>query len=653
MLLKRKTIISVLLFSIFIFSNVYHGLEEKNLIDEVIKIGGDNNYPPYEFVDKSGNYKGFNVDIMRAVAIELGIEIELIPMSWERAIYSLKQGKIDAIQGMTITPLREEMFDFTQELVTNSQNIFVMKNTSHITDLEDLAGVKVSFQTGDVTDEILAKVPDIIPIEKENQMEALESLFKGEVEAFMGNRLTGIYYIQKKGFTENVKIVGEPMYVTQYSSAVKKDNKELLTLLNTGIEAIKKNGTYDKIYKKWFGEEVLESSKKWQRLLYVTLLVLLIASILIGIIIYWNRCLKKEVKNRTREIEESKAKLDQSDRFKGKVIDSIVGGIIAFDETGKVTKANSVAESFLEVNIKEGQTLDELGLYTRLPAEAFEDTIEGKSWRSNMEWEMKDGDIRYVDCSVVPIKGPDKIEGLILLIYDMTNERELYDLAKHNDKMQALGKLSAGVAHELRNPLTSIKAFIDMLPDKIDNNEFMDELTKIVPKEVNRLDNLVSTLLDYSKPKASMPQKNILKNVLSEIIVLLKQKLNEKKIIVKEEGTDIEFWADTSQFKQIMINILLNSIDAIKENGVISISGSIEGKRAIITVTDNGCGMSQYVLNKVFEPFFTSKKHGYGIGLSITQQLVNENRGEVYIHSEEGVGTSITINLPVAKPTCD
>lgn len=525
---KKYIILFILILAIFSLSTVAYGIDETDSTDKVIRIGGDDNYPPYEYVDRNGNYKGFNVDIMRAVAIELGIDIELVPMDWETALYSLRQRDIDAIQGMTITPSRDEMFDFTQELVTNSQNIFVMKNTTHITELEDLSGVRVSFQSGDVTDEILAKVPDIIPVEKENQMEALDALFAGEVEAFVGNRLTGIYYIQKKGLEGKVKLVGEPMLVTQYSAAVKKGDKELLALLNEGIDAIKKNGAYDKIYKKWFGEEILESGRKWRQLLYISLLVLLVASIIIGIIIYWNRSLRREVENRTKEI------------------------------------------------------------------------------------------------------------------------KELYELAKHDDKMRALGKLSAGVAHELRNPLTSIKVFIDMLPNKLDNPEFVEELTKIVPKEINRLNSLVNTLLDYSKPKVPVPKENNLKDILTEILVLLKQKINEKKIILEESGTDIWFLADTSQFKQIMINIIINSIDAIKEKGIISITGRIEEKNAIIIIKDNGIGMSEDVLNKVYEPFFTSKKSGYGIGLSITHQLVKENKGEISIESTEGVGTTTTISLPTA-----
>ncbi len=118
MLTKKNIILFILIIAIFSSPTFAYGIGETNLTGKVIRIGGDNNYPPYEFVDKDGNYRGFNVDIMRAVAIELGIDIELIPMKWEKAIYLLHQGEIDAIQGMIKTPLREEMFDFTQELVT-------------------------------------------------------------------------------------------------------------------------------------------------------------------------------------------------------------------------------------------------------------------------------------------------------------------------------------------------------------------------------------------------------------------------------------------------------------------------------------------------------------------------------------------------------
>lgn len=405
----------LLVFTTFISLTLYlllpnFALAIQDFNERPLKIGGDNNYPPYEFVDSNNNFRGFNVDIIRAVAIELGLEIELIPNSWEDTMELLKAGEIDAIQGMTITPERDKIYDFTDEIVINSQNIFVLQNTGNIASIDDLKDKKVAIQAKDVTKEILSGISNISIIEKVNQQEALQALLSGEVDAYVGNRLTGIYYVQSFGLTESVKIVGVPLYSTKYSIAVQSGNSELLQLLNSGIRAIKDNGTYEKIYKKWFGEAIPDISQKWRKLLYITLIALFFSIILIYIIYYWNKTLKKEVEIRTKEII------------------------------------------------------------------------------------------------------------------------ELNNIAMNNDKMQSLGKLSAGIAHELRNPLTSIKAFVDLIPLKFEDEAFREELIKIVPKEINRLNDLVGSLLDYSKPKNPNPKKILLDDVLSDVLTLLRQKINEKKI---------------------------------------------------------------------------------------------------------------------------
>ncbi|WMM25356.1 transporter substrate-binding domain-containing protein [Tissierella sp. MB52-C2] len=520
---RQSLIILIIIFSIFTlgFTNDIQDIKMKPL-----KIGGDNNYPPYEFIDNNQNFRGFNVDIIRAIAIELGLEIELIPNDWDNTMISLKNGEIDGIQGMTITPERSRTYDFTEEIVINSQNIFVLKDTSYIKDIRDLDGKRVAIQANDVTNEIIRSIPNLDIIEKVNQLEALESLLSGEVDAFIGNRLTGIFYVQTFDLTETVKIVGEPLYTTKYSIAVKKGDTELLNILNTGLKAIKDNGTYDKIYTKWFGENIFDVSQKWKNLFSTALVALLLSSIFIYVIYYWNRRLKEEVDIRTKEV-------------------------IA-----------------------------------------------------------------------------------------------LNNIAMQNDKMQSLGKLSASIAHELRNPLTSIKAFVDLIPLKYEDERFRDELIKVVPNEVKRLDELVSSLLDYSKPKSPKPSKIILDNILSEILTLLKQKIREKNIQIFTKSTDICFYADIPQMKQILINIILNSIDAIEDNGKIEISGSVENSKAVIKIKDNGIGVPDEMLNKLFDPFITSKKTGYGIGLSVTHRLVNENNGEIKLNSELSKGTEVILYMP-------
>lgn len=528
---KNKSIIVMFILFILLFPSPSIATISDRFTGEPIKVGGDNNYPPYEFVDDNDNFRGFNVDIIRAVAIELGLEIEIIPNSWEDTMRLLQKGDIDLIQGMTLTPERNLIYNLTEEIVINSQNIFVLNSTSYISDLKDLDGKRVAIQAEDVTKGIIENVPNIIIIEKVNQLEAIQALISGEVDAFIGNRLTGIYYVQTFGLTETIKIVGEPLYTTKYCMAVKAGDTELLNLLNTGIAAIKSNGTYDKIYKKWFGEIIVDGYKKWKNLLYITSISLFISFAIIFLIYILNKRLKMEIDIRTKEIV------------------------------------------------------------------------------------------------------------------------QLNNLAMYNDKMQSLGKLSGGIAHELRNPLTSIKAFVDLIPLKIDDNNFRNELMKIVPKEIKRLDDLVGSLLDYSRPRNPKPEKIILSNILEDVLTLLKQKFHENKIEIITEGTDVDFYADESQIKQILINVLLNSIDAIDgDEGKIQISGNTARQRTSIIIKDNGTGIPKEMLDKLFDPFYTSKKTGYGIGLSVTERLIRDNNGEIKLVSEAGQGTIVTIIMPTDLP---
>lgn len=522
----RKPLSIVFIILILFHSNIGLALELLPSNARTLRIAGDNNYPPYEYIDSNGNYKGFNLDIMRAIAIELGLDIELVPTSWENAISTLVNGQVDAIQGMTISPERDVLFDFSDEIVLNSQSIFVLTDTSYISDLGDLKGKKVSVQDDDITSELLKSYPAIEVIERVNQYESLKLLLDGEVDAFIGNRLTGIYNVQRYNLTESIKIVGEPISTTPYSVAVRNGNEDLIKLFNKGLAEIKENGTYNKIYSKWFGETIVDINQQWRSLIYILLTVMLI--IMVGLLIIYliNKRLKKEVAQRTQEIE------------------------------------------------------------------------------------------------------------------------ELYKLAKHNDKMQALGVLSAGLAHELRNPLTSIKTFIDLIPLKIRDDNFRAELINIVPKELKRLDELVGSLLDYSKPRGARPEMVNLDEVITEIVTMFKKNLKEKNINLVRKNTDINLYVDNSQLKQILINIVLNSVDAIEEEGIIEISGTEEDRKSIILIKDNGKGIKEENLEKLFDPFYSSKDSGYGIGLSITDRLIRENRGSIKIESELGKGSSVIIKLP-------
>ncbi|MEW6229685.1 MAG: transporter substrate-binding domain-containing protein, partial [Bacillota bacterium] len=164
----------------------------------VVRIAGDNCFPPYEFLSETGIFRGFNVDLMHAVAIELGLNIELVPMPWSQVRAALEQGKVDAIQGMKYSLERDRIYDFSMPYLTSSQSIFVRRDCVDISELADLKGRRVAVQRGDISHESLSRVKFADPVVFENQEAALEALLAGAVDAFLGNRLAGMYMTQRK-----------------------------------------------------------------------------------------------------------------------------------------------------------------------------------------------------------------------------------------------------------------------------------------------------------------------------------------------------------------------------------------------------------------------------------------------------------------------
>ncbi|MFA5525001.1 MAG: EAL domain-containing protein [Tissierellales bacterium] len=302
--MKRKILFSFLiiimiLFPVEIKSSQNASIEETN----TLRVAGDNHHPPYEYIDANGIYKGFNVDIMNALSIELGIDIELIPMEWSKAIESLEGREVDFIQGISKTKDREAKFLFVTPTVVNSQSIFVIKETGIITGIEDLVGKRVALQEGDINYEIISEIEDVTIISKENQRQAMEVLLNGEVDAFVGNKLTGIYYLQKLNKSNLVKIVGEPMEMTDYGPATYFGNELLASEVESGLALMKKNGTYDKIYKKWFGEEI-SNREDFIRAYIMEILIATVIVVCIFIwILLWNKRLKSEVSKRTEELQ--------------------------------------------------------------------------------------------------------------------------------------------------------------------------------------------------------------------------------------------------------------------------------------------------------------------------------------------------------------
>ncbi len=222
----------------------------------------------------------------------------------------------------------------------------------------------------------------------------------------------------------------------------------------------------------------------------------------------------------------------------------------------------------------------------------------------------------------------------------------LREQVEQQDRMKAVAILAAGMAHEIKNPLTSIKTFAEYLPERYEDPDFRDKFKRIVVDEVARINNIVGQLLEFSKPQEPELKSASINGILNETIELLNNNLLDHRIqVVKNYGPERHLDADKAQLKQVFLNLFLNSIHAMPVGGTLSISTEPNNNSYKITITDTGYGIAEEDLKHVFEPFFTTRGDGTGLGLSIVHGIITKHGGKLEIKSRPGAGTTVSVIL--------
>lgn len=216
------------------------------------------------------------------------------------------------------------------------------------------------------------------------------------------------------------------------------------------------------------------------------------------------------------------------------------------------------------------------------------------------------------------------------------------------EQLKAVATLAAGMAHEIKNPLTAIKTFAEYLPERYEDPEFRHKFSKVISQEVNKMNDLVHRLLEFAKPPPPKRQSVRISQLLGETLQFLQGSLLKGRIGVETQLSEDDcVLADASQMRQVFLNILLNSIEAMPSGGAIRIASGRHNGHLNIRISDNGPGMSAAVAARAFDPFYTTKPNGTGLGLSVVHSIVREHGGKVLLASREQEGTEVRIHLPM------
>ncbi len=281
--------------------------------------------------------------------------------------------------------------------------------------------------------------------------------------------------------------------------------------------------------------------------------------------------------------------------------------------------------------------------------ERLNQVLQGETYHLFETKEMrKDGTYFDGQLTLSPIyDGKGRMVAMSVISRDVSYKKEAEKLLVQSEKLKLAGEIAAGVAHEIRNPMTVISGFIQMMNQ--DKQQPYHGYTTLIQSELERINLIISEFLVLAKPHATTTKEFQIEKTLQDVLMLFKPELNLRGIELFEDWKflNLSILGEQNQIKQVFINIMKNAIEVLDHKGTLQISIDIESDRMIaIRFKDNGVGMSQEIMDKIFEPFFTTKQTGTGLGMMISEKIIKEHGGSIQINSEVGEGTEVSILLP-------
>jgi len=236
----------------------------------------------------------------------------------------------------------------------------------------------------------------------------------------------------------------------------------------------------------------------------------------------------------------------------------------------------------------------------------------------------------------------------IMQVLDITEREQSMQLLVQSEKLSAAGQLAAGIAHEIRNPLTSLKGFLHLMKANNGNPAKHDAYVTIMNDELNRIDQILSELLVLSKPQSVQFVRNRAASIIRQVLDILQPQAVLKNVQLLAEQLDetVSIYCDENQIKQVLINLVKNGIEAMPDGGLILIGLTADQRRVSISIADEGGGMPEETLKRLGEPFYTTKEKGTGLGLMVSFKIVENHGGTIQVDSEPNRGTRFTITLP-------
>ena len=371
-----------------------------------------------------------------------------------------------------------------------------------------------------------------------------------------------------------------------------------------------------------------------------------------------------ELRRRFEELEDVK-------RYTENILASITSGIVTVDLEGRVVMLNAAAEML--TGFFAGEVTSRYGteLFAQAPeiGEMLMETLATRSPITNVAVTLKrrTGTPVPVEVSTAPLKGTEgKDLGVVAVLRDVTLVHELEGRLRRSDRLAALGTLAAGLAHEIKNPLTSALTFSRHVGRRYDDPQFRESFQRVVPPELDRINGIIERLLELSRPAPATFRRVPLAELLDRVVELFANRIEAHHVrVVRDYARDVApVAADEDSLYRALINVVGNALDAMDGAGMLGLRLAWAGAHAplrpgrvaasryqvVIEISDTGRGVRPEDADRLFNPFFTTKQRGTGLGLALTHKIIEDHGGIIDFRSEPGAGTTFRIILPLTPP---
>jgi two-component system sensor histidine kinase EvgS len=643
----------------------------------IIRVRGNDNFSPYEFVDAAGRPDGFNIDLIKAVASKTGLTLDLRLERWADARRALEEGQIDALTGVLYSPERDRLFDFSVPNIVVSYAVFVHEETP-IHSPQDARGRQVLVVKGVYAHDWLLRndfTDRIVTVD--DPVEALHLLADGRYDCAVLVRLHGLDLIREQGIT-NVKTVGPPVLTQKMGFAVRAGHADLLARLNEGLNLLQRSGEFDDIYRRWFS--VYEERALRDRILSAAKLIIAPLVMLLVVGALWIRALKRSVARKTAALRHNRQTLAQ-------ILEHLPIPTLVADRTGEITHWNRECAMLTGIRATDaiGATppaTARAGHYSVLLALLTEHCGIGDQAASIrrrpqacdagetffgsevfVPWLGEDG--KWLFGTIAPFEdGRGHRMGTIEAWQDLTDRKALERQLVQAQKMEAMGTMAGSVAHDFASYLQAIGGYASAARLEKSLSASVRSNLEGIQATIAKARELIRQIMLFSRQDLVAPSPVSIRPVIERTLILVRATAPENILFESQIEARARIMADETQVSQVLLNLCTNAVQAMAvAGGKLTVRAEdvelqdepgfngkerVSGRYLRLTVADTGGGIPPDQTEKIFEPFYSRRRDegGTGMGLAIVHSIVRGYGGKIVVRTKEGQGSVFEVLWP-------